>query len=205
MQAQALVKRIELLVQQGSALKKTNGTDEYRTAKIRWMMSCENFFVFAKMERYLQEFQRVKMLPVSEDYILSHIIGILQSACDEIKAGFIVELKHLIHAELFNPMLDQAQELLYKGYKMPAAVLGRIITEQWLKDQAEKNNLTIGKKDKASRINDLLKQNGVFSEPTWRQIQAFLDVGNAAAHGNIDEFKDDDVKRMFDFIKTNCL
>lgn len=207
---QALLNRIEELLHQGSDLaaksKNVKESDySYNSARIRWFMSCENFFTFAKMERFLQEFEKTKMLPLSEEYIFANMIGILQSAYDEINAGFISELKHLIHAEFFESIIEQAEELLGKGYKMPAAVLGRIIIERWLKDEAEKNNLTVGDKDKASKVNDQLKQGGFFSVPKWRQIQGFLDIGNSAAHGKNDEFTDDDVKRMFDFIKVNCL
>ncbi len=46
---------------------------------------------------------------------------------------------------------------------------------------------------------------GKLTQPKWRLIQSFLDVGNAAAHGKETEFKPADVTRMLDFIEANCL
>ena len=43
------------------------------------------------------------------------------------------------------------------------------------------------------RINDELKSAGVYAQPQWRLIQAWLDTGNAAAPGRFAEYSQEDV------------
>ncbi len=46
--------------------------------------------------------------------------------------------------------------------------------------------MTNGKK--VSTLNDELKTSNYFIQTVWRQNQAWLDIGNEAAHGNFDKY-----------------
>ncbi len=56
-----------------------------------------------------------------------------------------------------------------------------------------------------SRLNTKLKQVGVYGLPMERKIQANLDIGNFAAHGDFTKFTEKDVEDMLDFIKSHLL
>jgi uncharacterized ferredoxin-like protein len=86
---------------------------------------------------------------------------------------------------------------------VPAAVLGRIVIERWLRDQAEAAG--IPEFDTAKALNDDLKKAGQYSGPKCKQVQAHLAVGNSAAHGKTDEFSENDVRVMLEYARANCL
>lgn len=128
------------------------------------------------------------------------VIGILDGALNDLENGFLLNQEFLVAADVFDSVLEQAKHLLDTGYKDPAAVLGRVVLEDSLKRLARTNGLDDTKK--ASVINTDLKTANIYNQPQWRQIQAWLDIGNDSAHGNFINFSDDDVKRMLDGIEA---
>jgi hypothetical protein len=108
----------------------------------------------------------------------------MHAALDDLKNGFLGNQEMLVAAAVFDSVLEQAKYLNSQGYKDPAAVLTRTVLEDALRRIARAE----GEDDstKASAINDVLKKTGRVSQPLWRQIQFWLDVGNAAAHGKFD-------------------
>lgn len=53
-----------------------------------------------------------------------------------------------------------------------------------IKKIADNKNIDYTKETKLSVICQRLKDEGIISLPDWRQIQAWTDIGNEAAHGN---------------------
>jgi hypothetical protein len=160
---------------------------------------------YAAMAELGEEFKSVANATGSSGYGIAMCTGLLESARDLLQHGFIGNVRHLVHAELFDSLLDQSQSLLESGHRIPAAVLGRIVIERWLRDQADKASIPSAETAKPAVLNDSLKLAGAFSVPKWRQIQTCLDVGNAAAHGKESEFSADDVSRLLDFSRITCL
>ncbi len=54
---------------------------------------------------------------------------------------------------------------------------------------------------KASQKNEELKKIGRYPQPQWRLIQAWLDIGNAAAHGKFSEYDTTAVDKLLEDIK----
>ncbi len=104
-----------------------------------------------------------------------------------------------IAGEVFDSILEQAKYLVQNSYKDPAAVLARVVLEDALKRIARV--VGVDENQKASFINDELKKKGRFSQPQWRFIQGWLDIGNAAAHGKFDQYTQDDVVKMIDDVE----
>ena len=75
-----------------------------------------------------------------------------------------------------------------------AAILARIVLEDALKRLAQREG--IDENQRASSVNDELKRQEVYPQTQWRLIQAWLDIGNAAAHGRFDEYRTEDVVSM---------
>jgi hypothetical protein len=53
----------------------------------------------------------------------------------------------------------------------------------------------------ASDFNNELKQKGRYQEPQRSSIQAWLALGNSAAHRKFDDYDDDEVKNMLEGIE----
>ena len=161
----------------------------------RWEIGVTAVLGFAGLDSFLQSFQSWSSYD-EEKRVLSQL-GVLESALDYVRAGFTTTLRHQIHATFFGRTIDEAEALLELGLLIPAAVLGRIVVEGWIRDQAEIAGLPTFATSKASVLNDGLRECGVFAKPRWRQIQVYLDIGNAAAHGKIPEAED--VVRLLSF------
>jgi hypothetical protein len=136
---------------------------------------------------------------VEHSYDVHPIVGVLDGALSDLEGGYLTGQEILIAADLFDSILEQAKYLNSTGYKDPAAVLARVIVENALKRLAKAANLDDSRK--ASQINDDLKAAGKYPQPQWRLIQSWLDIGNAAAHGNFAQYDAAAVSSMLDAIQ----
>jgi len=74
-----------------------------------------------------------------------------------------------------------------------------------LKQIAERQNIVLSDKVKLAEVNELLWKNQVYDKITWRLVQGHIDLGNFAAHGDFDEYDDNKVKDMLDWVKKNLM
>lgn len=136
---------------------------------------------------------------IEHSYEVLPIVGLLEGCRNDLQGGFLNRQEVLLSAALFDNVLEQAEHLVAAGHKNPAAVLGRVVLEDALRRIAEEEGLDPTKK--ASALNDDLKRSGRYSQPQWRLVQAWFDVGNAAAHGDFDRFEASDVVRMLEEVR----
>ena len=209
-----ILQRFEDLINQGNALRELHrdihakGDKEREDAgqqEIRWFRSCMNILKYSSLSEHESQFLTTAKGSSYPSYKFARLVGTLESARDEIKAGFVGNVRDIIHADIFQSLEEQAEELISTGHLTPAAVLARIVIERWLRQRANKANLTIGEKEKASQVIDKLKNSRELTTAKWRQVQSLLDIGNAAAHGKENEFDKKDVQKMTDFIKSDCI
>lgn len=132
-------------------------------------------------------------------------LGILKSAKEEFDLGFTLKITHLLSIEFFDNILDQAKELLYKGFTDPAAILGRVIIENTLKDLCKRNGIQFKEGEGASGLNEKLKDNGVMTLPQFKLCRTHIEIGNDAAHGDFGKYSQDDIKKMFEYIENSLL
>lgn len=126
-------------------------------------------------------------------------VGVLEAALSDLENGFLTGQEFFIAGEVFDSILEQAKYLVQNNYKDPAAVLARVVLEDALKRIARTEG--VDENQKASIINDELKKKSRFSQPQWRFIQGWLDIGNAAAHGKFGEYTEDDVIKMIEDVE----
>jgi len=169
----------------------------------RWLRNVETVLSHLSLTDHCADIRLLRKSPYYSASI-PEMIGILESAIDAIESGHMQKLRHLLHADYFDSITHQAEGLLDSGHATPAAVLGRIVIERWLRDLAEREGIEEFGSAKTSALNESLRQRDVFSKPRWRQIQTHLDVGNEAAHGNEDQFNDSDVRKLLEFIVEAC-
>ena len=135
---------------------------------------------------------------------LRQIIGITEALRDDLRNDFLKTLSELIHSEVFADYLEMATYLLSEGYKDASAVIIGSTLESHLKKICDKSGIdksflnSKGKEihKKADTINSELCKLGVYNMTYQKQITAWLDLRNNAAHGKYSEYKDEEVKLM---------
>jgi hypothetical protein len=123
----------------------------------------------------------------------SRLQSIFEAAHEDFDGGYLLSVRSLVQAEVFVSELEQASELLEKGYKLPAAVIAGTVLETHIRTLCERHQIPHGKLDKMNA--DLVKA-GVYSLLKQKRITSLADIRNNAAHGKPDEFTVDDVKAM---------
>lgn len=132
------------------------------------------------------------------------IRGVLTVLKEDLENGYLVTAMEIAHAELFSNFAESAAYLLEAGYKDAAAVIIGSVLEEHLRQLAAKNGLDTTfldpkgnqKPKKASQMNDDLCKNGVYLLTQQKQITAWLDLRNNAAHAHYSVYKDTDVDLM---------
>jgi len=119
--------------------------------------------------------------------------GIFNSAKEDYEGGYLFKIKLLVSAEVLDGVLDEASELLAAGYKDPACVIAGVALETALKELCKNNNIPLGKLD---RMNADLRKLLLYNVGMQKQITAWADRRNNAAHGKWSEYTKEDVKDM---------
>ncbi|MBD3796009.1 MAG: DUF4145 domain-containing protein [Epsilonproteobacteria bacterium] len=169
---------------------------------IIWKVKAKNLLVSTcgKDSQHYEEFieaEKINPYESSSDPF-KRIKAVFTAAMDDYKGGYLVSVKNLIQADVFDSELEQAQELLENGYKLAAAVISGVVLETALRNLCARENINIGKLDK---MNADLAKAGIYNKLQQKRITALADIRNSAAHGKPEEFSEDDVKRMIEEIE----
>jgi hypothetical protein len=181
---------------------------EFSTASLSFI---EN--VYGKDHTYYKSFQQ----DVTEEYPSNteRGRGILRSIKSEIEGNWLVTMKGLISAEIFSNFIEMAEHLLTQKYKDAAAVMIGSVLEEHLRQLCNKHRIPIivvasgGKHQakKADMMNADLKTAGVYNAVDQKQVTAWLDLRNNAAHGKYAAYTQEQVELMLrsvnDFMARN--
>jgi hypothetical protein len=121
-------------------------------------------------------------LPYVNGWIVEGYIGVLQSLIEDIDEGFMIELSTRIASEIYNDIMNQADDLLDQKLMPCAAILSRVGLENGLRRLAQRHNVAIGSKDLAGTINQKLYKANVYLQSELHLVEGWLAVGNAFAH-----------------------
>jgi len=123
------------------------------------------------------------------------LVGVVDSLRVDISLGYLDSQRELIHGELFGDFLEMAQHLLDEGYKDAAAVIAGSSLEAHLRQLCQKSAIpTEVKSDarvapkKADRLNSDLAAAEIYSKLDQKNVTAWLDLRNKAAHGLYDQY-----------------
>lgn len=119
--------------------------------------------------------------------------GIFRAAREDYEGGYLFNIRTLAKAEVLSDAIAQAKELLASGYKDPACILARVSLESALKDLASRYAVSEGKLD---RMNADLTKVGAYNMAKQKQITAWAEIGNKAAHGEWTQYTDQDATAM---------
>jgi hypothetical protein len=129
--------------------------------------------------------------------------AILKAIRGEIEGGWLFTVRGLVTAEVFTDFMDMAEYLLESGYKDPAAVIAGSTLEGHLRQLCMKNGVPVVKQkdgkdvpQKADQLNIDLAKAEVYAKLDLKNVTAWLDLRNKAAHGEYTVYNADQVKGM---------
>lgn len=134
----------------------------------------------------------------------SSIIGVVKALLTDVKAGHLQSLVELVHGETFADFLEMAQHLVDAGYKDAAGVVAGSALESHLRMLCAKSGVPaeVTKPDgskapkKAEAMNSDLAGANVYSKLDQKNITAWLDLRNKAAHGKYGEYQTEQVSLL---------
>jgi hypothetical protein len=179
---------------------------ENRQILYQWKFSCLNAIeiIAGKKSIFYERFRHRSSSYTEDDFhkAISFHLSALKALKEDLEMGFLYGVEMLVTKDILDTIFDEARTLLKARYKDAAAIYCRVIIETALKKICDKNKITYRIKERLSTISNKLRKKGHLNLPEWRQIQAWADIGNAAAHGKFDAYTADDVKNMLDGLET---
>ena len=196
------IERVHELIRMGEDI--TSGCDNTinkhtHAAYYEWATGCKIVFknITGSSSEFYQDFVNISQNK-SLLFSLAAGIGMLNALKTEIELGFLANVQTLALAEVFSDSLEMAAYLLERKYKDPATFLIGVVLENELRKLAEKNNISIKKRDDISSVNNKLAHKGIYDIYTQRQIHAWKKLRDNAAHGKFDEYDEKQVKAFLD-------
>lgn len=146
---------------------------------------------------------------MNNSFKLAEYVGVAQALRDDLKAGWSESFVELVHADTHSDYLDMTEELLSKGYKDPAAVVTGTSLEVHVRALCVKHGvdteLSTGAPKKADTMNADLKKAGVYGTLQQKQLTAWMDLRNKAAHGDWKEYDIQQVRLLIDGVRDFML
>lgn len=144
---------------------------------------------------------------------LQQAVSLLRGIKDDFEKGFLDDMATAIEAEIASDYMGQAEQLLAESHRgkfdhVPAAVLGGAVLENALRKLCDQHQPPIAQKapngnhKTLTPLIDELKKAGVFNEAKAKQLRAWADIRNLAAHGEFNQFKRTDVEAMISGINN---
>ena len=147
--------------------------------------------------------------------LIPRLVGLVAALQADLKAGYLKTIPELVHGEIFGDFLEMADHLLENGYKDAAAVVTGSTLEVHLRQLCQKFGIKIEVKDnrgnlrpkKADRMNSDLAGASAYGKLDQKNVTAWLDLRNKAAHGKYGEYSPEQVallnQSVRDFISRN--
>lgn len=164
---------------------------------------------------YSKEIDRLLVkLPQLHEHMTS-IAGVVGALLDDLKSGYIQSLVEIVHGALFADFLEMAQHLQDSGYKDAAAVIAGSTLEAHIRELCQKASIPLENKKadrsitakKADFLNSELAEAGIYSKLDQKNVTAWLDLRNKAAHGKYAEYSAEQVDLLIasirDFVTRN--
>jgi uncharacterized protein YfeS len=120
----------------------------------------------------------------------------LRAVREDVKDGYLIEVRTLISAEVFTDFLEMAEHLHENGYIHAAASLTGAVLENGMRNIASANNIVVRSADDLGALNQKLVQANIYNRLKQQQLQPLIRIRNHADHGEFEEYSADDVTRM---------
>ena len=190
-------KNLKALITQGKSVLATKYTEEDDDSYLwvdeplaqKWAV---NTFALLKSV-FGKTSDHYKAAKKHEDSITEHhkaeaLQSVLKAALEAWDNGYVFEMRELAEATIEASLIDQAEELLAKGYHTAAAVLAGAVLEQHLRSLCSKYGVNEiganGKPKTMDPINTDLCKASAYDLIQQKHITYLAGIRNNAAHGN---------------------
>lgn len=154
---------------------------------------------------YSKEINKIQQLNPYLHTHTSEVLGVIKALKYDIENGYIQTLVEIVHSNVFSDFLEMSSHLNENGYKDAAAVIAGTTLENHLKQLSDKNGISLlddkGRPKKVSSLNVELTKNSVYEKLDNKNVTAWLDLRNKAAHGDYDSYNSDQVKLLISSIQ----
>jgi hypothetical protein len=142
-------------------------------------------------------------------YKVDAVGGGLIALRNAIATGYLISFRELIHATLFSDFLEIANHLLSEGYKDAAATMIGGVLEEHLRKLCAKNGINTETIDfkgmshpkKMETMNTELTNKTIYSKLDQKNVTAWADLRNKAAHGHYGQYSLQQVELLLSSIK----
>jgi hypothetical protein len=131
---------------------------------------------------------------------IQKLLGLLQSAAEEMKAGLMRKAEYVFVATTFDDFLDHATEYHKAGKKVESSVLASSVFEDTVRKLAQKHGVPEPGRSLDTLIDELIKI-GVLTPVKGKRVKGFAGVRNKALHAQWDEFDIQDVGELINGIR----
>ncbi|MEU5046846.1 hypothetical protein [Streptomyces griseorubiginosus] len=140
---------------------------------------------------------------------IREIYSIALGLRDDLKAGWTESVVEMVHADTHSDYLDMSDTLLRSGFKDAAAVIAGAALEVHVRALCTKNGVDTelgdGTPKKATVMNTDLKKADVYATLQEKQVTAWMDLRNQAAHGNYDKYDINEVRALVSGVRDFML
>ncbi|MDP3720328.1 MAG: hypothetical protein Q8T13_21405 [Acidobacteriota bacterium] len=126
-------------------------------------------------------------------------IGSLKALRRDYEDGYMSTIQALVRSDVFADFLDMAEHLVEQGYKDPGAVLVGGVLEEHLRALCSVRSIDLvvsSRPKKADSMNGDLAKAGAYNKLDQKNVTAWLDLRNSAAHGKYDDYSREQVAAM---------
>ncbi|MGF7054014.1 hypothetical protein GGC47_003202 [Bosea sp. OAE752] len=111
----------------------------------------------------------------------------------------LLDLKHVLQADLFDSEIESARALAKAGYLRAAGAISGVIIEKHLLQVCEQRSIAVKKKNPGiSDLNQLLRDETVTTVPQWRFVQHLADIRNICDHAKGREPTKEEISDLVD-------
>lgn len=144
----------------------------------------------------------------ADSYRVELLVGVVRRALKiDLEDGYLSSFSELVRGEMFENLIEMAEHLVDEGYKDAAVVIAGASLEAHLRQLSNKYGVSVDftakdgstMKKRAESLNQELGKTA-YNLFDQKQITAWLDLRNNAAHGNYSEYDNDHVVKMIDWI-----
>jgi len=162
---------------------------------------------------YYKDIMKVIQGREHEGTRLRLIMGTIKGLKNDLENNYLKNLHDVIQSEIFSDYLEMASYLLNEGFKDPSAVIVGSTLEAHLRELCKANSIDIEIENnkgrlvakKADVMNSELAKKGIYSSAYQKQITAWLDLRNSAAHGHYSNYSVEEIKLMLQGVRQFTL
>jgi hypothetical protein len=133
----------------------------------------------------------------SNQFVIAQVLlGKLEALKEAIDGDLLVRVEDLVMADAFADLLEQADELLEKGYLLAAGVLGRAVLEEHLRKLCDRQGCLPSAKPTIHDLNQALYKTSYFDKLTMKQVDVMATAGNHCAHNTDPPLTSADVRQL---------